>query len=457
MDQFEFRTCTHSISPYRQAVLCTEDIPTCLEHSESMFGSKPMSRSLDDAMQVYPCIQVLVRIYQLLERLVLCPGRAPWTGKLVLKGLVRNLIPFFLLCNIPLLFSWRRGEKPLFFLNPAGIRFVYKEREWCLPREYKTFKQDTKNTTTTTTAIIMAHSHRSQDISWRDSPRRNSPTQTTHWHDVQRGSEIRVSSNSIYNGLDNTSVPTHTRVEHEFASDLQLARARPASFADSSLANFLGNPIPRVQGAHDVSNASVERTAAGQTAPSRRERRQSAARSSARSSVAGSSMQRHSADATSPHEAVFSVGHDYQEQWKAERPQPQPVASSSKAPHALAMTPRALAARKGRTTGAQDLYNLNKRLPDPWHRYDDPLNRRVIPKATEYIDHLEQTLKSKVNDLQKKEAELQDKDKQKNWAEHALEAKIITQLETESELHRRDAEIDSLRNVLHQHGIYISF
>ncbi|TFY52220.1 hypothetical protein EVG20_g10649 [Dentipellis fragilis] len=202
---------------------------------------------------------------------------------------------------------------------------------------------------------------------------------------------------------------------------------------------------PVHRGAHDVSNASVERTAAGQIAPSRRERRQSAARSGVRSSVAGSSTQRHSADTTSPREAVFSVGHDYQEQWKAERPQPQPIPSSSKTPRALAMTPRALAARKGRTTGAQDLYNLNKRLPDPWHRYDDPLNKRVIPKATEYIDHLEQTLKSKVNDLQ-------NKDERIEWLEHALEAGYITQKDMETEINKHRIENDYLRSALHWHG-----
>ncbi|KAA1471016.1 hypothetical protein DENSPDRAFT_86041 [Dentipellis sp. KUC8613] len=92
-----------------------------------------------------------------------------------------------------------------------------------------------------------------------------------------------------------------------------------------------------------------------------------------------------------PHEVVFSAGHGYQEQWKAERlqSQPQAVALSSKAPRILATNPRALASRKGRSTTAQDLYNLNKRLPDPWHRYDDPLNKRVIPKGGSPIESVE--------------------------------------------------------------------
>ncbi|TFY55633.1 hypothetical protein EVG20_g9252 [Dentipellis fragilis] len=286
----------------------------------------------------------------------------------------------------------------------------------------------------------MAHSHRSHDFSWRDSPRRNSPTQAAH--DIQRRNEIQIPSSGVY-----ASGSAYSQVEREFVSDLQLARTRPASFAGSDLANALGHSIIPTRGAHNMPNMHAQHhdIAVGQAALSHHGHRQSAARSNARSSVARSSTQRHSADATSPHEAVFSVGHDYQEQWKAERPQPQPVASSSKAPHALAMTPRALAARKGRTTGAQDLYNLNKRLPDPWHRYDDPLNKRVIPKATEYIDHLEQTLRQKVK-------KLHNKDEQIEWFEHALEAGNIKCMDIERELHQRCEEIDYLRSALHQHG-----
>ncbi|KAA1471018.1 hypothetical protein DENSPDRAFT_86168 [Dentipellis sp. KUC8613] len=289
----------------------------------------------------------------------------------------------------------------------------------------------------------MAYSHRSHDLSsrdWRHSSTHGSPTQTAH--DVQRRNELPAFSSSVYNVLDST--PAHTRVEHEFVSDLQLARARPASFASSSLVNPLGNPTSHTQGAYDMANASIQQTAVGQTAPSHHGKRQSSARSSTRSSVPGSSTRQHSADMTASHEVVFSVGHDYQDQWKAE--QLQPVASSSKAPRVLATTLKARAARKRRSTGAQDLYNLNKKLPDPWHRYDDPLNRRVIPKATEYIDYLEQTVTQKVK-------KLHDKDKQIEWFEHELETHNIKYIGLERELHQRCEEIDYLRSTLHQHDI----
>ncbi|KAA1471036.1 hypothetical protein DENSPDRAFT_86744 [Dentipellis sp. KUC8613] len=200
----------------------------------------------------------------------------------------------------------------------------------------------------------MAYPYRSRNFPGRDVPKHNSPTQIIAF--------------------------TCSEVERQFVSDLQLVRTRPASFADSDLANALGNPTTRARDAHDLSDIHVQQTALQRATPAHRERRQSISRStsSTKSFAPGSSTQRHLGDVI-PQGVVFSAGRDYQEQWKAEH-QPQPVASSSKAPRILAMNPRALASRKGRSTTAQDLYNLNKRLPDPWHRYDDPLNKRVIPK-----------------------------------------------------------------------------
>ncbi|TFY64118.1 hypothetical protein EVG20_g6055 [Dentipellis fragilis] len=231
---------------------------------------------------------------------------------------------------------------------------------------------------------------------------------------------------SSYSGVD----ATHSQVEHAFATDLQLLRTRRASFASNSLADALGDSTLYTE---STRNEPVVQQPSTRT-------------SRARSSVAGSSTHRHSADVTSPHETVFSIGHDYREQWKTERPQPQPVASSSKAPRALATTPRALAARNGRGAGARDLYELNEKLPYPWHKYDDPLNRRVIPAATKYINELHKTIEKNVSDLKERDEKLE-------WYESALEAARSEQIRQKHEMHRiRDFNL-KLRGMLRNFGV----
>ncbi|KAA1471038.1 hypothetical protein DENSPDRAFT_892557 [Dentipellis sp. KUC8613] len=214
----------------------------------------------------------------------------------------------------------------------------------------------------------MAQSHKSYDFS----------------RDVQQEDGSHISSS----GRVYAPACTNSQVECEFESDLQLARSRPASFAGSDLANALGNQAFYARDAHNWSNTHVQQTALEQTTPAHR-----------------SSTQR-DLDYVIPQGVVFSAGHDYQEQWKAEH-QPQPVASSSKAPRVLATNPKA--------------------------------------RATEYIDHLEQTLESKVEDLQRKADRIE-------WLERALEDGNIAQEGLETALDQRCSENNYLRSLLLGHG-----
>ncbi|TFY66831.1 hypothetical protein EVG20_g4256 [Dentipellis fragilis] len=238
---------------------------------------------------------------------------------------------------------------------------------------------------------------------------------------------MQASHTSSYSGLD----ATHSQVEHAFATDLQLLRTRRASLATNSLLNALGD--------------STLYTETARTEPVVQQ--PSARTSRARSSVAGSSTRRHSTDVTSPYETVFSVGNGYHEQWKNERPQPQPVASSSKAPRVLATTPRALAARNGRSAGAQDLFELNKRLPYPWHVYEDPLTKRVIPAATQYIDELNQTI-MKLNDV-----DLKEKDEELKWYISTLKVARTEQDKLEYEMRKIRSLNSELQGMLRRFGV----
>ncbi|TFY66657.1 hypothetical protein EVG20_g4440 [Dentipellis fragilis] len=273
----------------------------------------------------------------------------------------------------------------------------------------------------------MAHSQNPHGFSWRGSPRHNSPTPAMA-HGAQQRNETRAPDTSSYSGFD----ATRSQADRVFADDLHLLRTGRASFASSSLTNALGESTFYTESTHSEPVAQQ---------PSTRTSR-------ARSSVAGSSMHRRSADVTSPHETVFSVGHDYQDQWKAERPQPQPAASNSKVPRVLATTPRALAARKGRGAGAQDLFNLNERLPYPWHKFDDPLNRRVIPAAIKYIDVLHERLREKDQVIEEKNQDLETCYSALETA-HAEKAKITADMKG---FCRTNAH---LRELLQNHGVQV--
>ncbi|KAA1476375.1 hypothetical protein DENSPDRAFT_508815 [Dentipellis sp. KUC8613] len=238
----------------------------------------------------------------------------------------------------------------------------------------------------------MSQSHGQHKRSWRGSPRRNSPTLST-----QPSQHIIETQAPQYTSNYTQPDATHSQVEHAIDADLQLLRTRRASFAPNSLANALGDTPVYTEPAHNEAVAPQ---------PSPRLSR-------SRSSAAGKSTRRHSTHVTSPYETVFSIGHEYHEQWKNERSQPRPVASSSKAPRTLATNPKAIAARRERGIEAQDLVELNNRLPYPWHVYKDPLTKRVIPAATEYIDELSKTIKKNDADLKKKNGDIE-------WYESAL-------------------------------------
>ncbi|KAA1476361.1 hypothetical protein DENSPDRAFT_508091 [Dentipellis sp. KUC8613] len=225
---------------------------------------------------------------------------------------------------------------------------------------------------------------------------------------------------------------THSQVEHAIDADLQLLRTRRASFAPSSLENALGDTPVYTEPARNEPVAPQ---------PSPRSSR-------SRSSAAGNSARRHSTHMTSPYETVFSIGHEYHAQWKNERPQAQPVASSSKAPRTLATNAKAISARKGRGAEAQDLVELNNRLPYPWHVYKEPLTKKVIPAATKYIDELSKT-------VTKNDADLKKRNKDLDWHVTALEVARTKQRRLEREIAEIRSHNHELQGMLRYYGVNI--